>query len=468
MKFVVKPGILTGGNHAKDNAKMRKHQDHFLQNISKMEVLTPITSSLDTIVKIKPGKNRTLYTLRQMLMMVKNPDPDTNDAVPYLFYDVDRVGSSQDIRFVHFKILTEQVIRAAGNILALLQRNFSSAYDFEEHFTLDAIVEARKHPWSKDHGGYAQGKPKSGIADPKTMLIMCKNNNSDASSCSEYDTSDGNEDEDEEEEERSRGYLPKSVRNQALPRRSILREDLRYKGLHPPGPAGTEEQEKPFKSAKDEDLDAQSTGAKTRVPIDEDDHSLGNSTIQTTHTMAPMKQVSFHGTDNEKLQLDLCEDDNKTVAPSPDSVREIIDVEDDGDSLPSASGLTMATVESQGIDFDVEDDDGATTQTVSMPLETMTIESNDDMSVLTGNTQGTIGLVNNRPLKRPHEVMKEEEASMASARTKTSKTSDNSSPSLESNKIEASDEDSPMTDHQDINDKPRQDSNNEGADGASG
>jgi hypothetical protein len=64
--------------------------------------------------------------------------------------------------------------------------------------------------------------------------------------------------------------------------------------------------------------------------------------------------------------------------------------------------------------------------------------------------------------------MKEEEASMASARTKTSKTSDNSSPSLESNKIEASDEDSPMTDHQDINDKPRQDSNNEGADGASG
>ena len=63
--------------------------------------------------------------------------------------------------------------------------------------------------------------------------------------------------------------------------------------------------------------------------------------------------------------------------------------EEDNESLPSASGLTMATIESQGIDFDIDDDDGAATEVGSMPLEAMTIESNDDMSVLTGNTQGT-------------------------------------------------------------------------------
>jgi hypothetical protein len=183
--------------------------------------------------------------------------------------------------------------------------------------------------------------------------------------------------------------------------------------------------------------------------------------------MDPMKQVSFNGMNDGKLQLDAYDDDNKTVAPPSDGNQEIIDVGDDDDSLLSASGLTMATIESQGIDFDVDDDDGAATEIASMPLESMTIESNDDMSVLTGNTQGTIGLVNNRSLKRPHEVMKEE-ASMASARTKTSKTSDNSSPSLESNTMEAPNEDSPMIDHQNINDKPRQDSNNERADGASG
>jgi hypothetical protein len=463
MKFVVKPGILTGGNHAKDNAKMRKHQDHFLQNISKMEMLTPITSSLDTIVKTKPGResNRTLYTLRQMLMMVKNPDPATSEAAPYLLYDVDRVGSSKDMRFIHFKFLEKQVIRAAENILALLQRNFSSAYDFEEHFTLDAIAEARKHPWSKEHGGYAQGKPKSGAVDPRTMLIMCKNNNSDASSCSDDETSD--EDDDEDEEERSRGYLPNSVRNQARPHRSILRENLRYKGLHPPGPAGTDEQEKNFQSAKDEDFDAQSVGAQTRVPTADDDNSLGNSTIQTTNTIAPAKQVSFNGKDGEDLQLDAYDEDTKTVVPPSDSVQEIIDVGDDDDSLLSASGLTMATIESQGIDFDVDDEEVPTTEIASMPLENMTLDSNDDLSVLTGNTQGTIGLANNRSLKRPHEVMNEE-ASMASAKTKTSKTSDNSSPSLDSNMIAAPNEDSPMTDHQNINDEPRQDSNNERAD----
>ena len=246
MKFCVKPGILTGGNHAKDNAKMRKHQDHFLQNISKMEMITPITSSLDAIVKIKTGRvsDRKPYTLRQMLMMVKNPNPATSEASPYLLYDVDRVGSSKSMRFIYFKLLKKQIIRAAENILALLQRNFSSAYDFEEHFTLDAIVEARRHPWSNDHGGFAQGKPKTGSVDPRTMLIMCKNNNSDASSCSEIESSDEEDDEDEEEKERSRGYLPTSVRNQSAPEQSILRRNLRHKGLHPPGPTGKDEQEK--------------------------------------------------------------------------------------------------------------------------------------------------------------------------------------------------------------------------------
>jgi hypothetical protein len=87
-----------------------------------MEMLTPITSSLDAIVKIKPGRvsDRKLYTLRQMLMMVKNPNPATSEAYPYLLYDVDRVGSSKDMRFIHFKFLKKQVIRAAENILALL------------------------------------------------------------------------------------------------------------------------------------------------------------------------------------------------------------------------------------------------------------------------------------------------------------------------------------------------------------
>ena len=146
-----------------------------------------------------------------MLMMIKNPMPATREAYPYLFYDVDRVGSSQDMRFIHFNFLEEQVIRASGNILAVLQRNFSSAYDFEEHFTLDAIEEARRHPWSNDQGGYAQGKPKSGPVDPKTMMIMCKNNNSDASSCLDSETSDEQDDYDEDdeyEEDRSRAYLP--------------------------------------------------------------------------------------------------------------------------------------------------------------------------------------------------------------------------------------------------------------------
>lgn len=93
--------------------------------------------------------------------------------------------------------------------------------------------------------------------------------------------------------------------------------------------------------------------------------------------------------DDEDLQLDAYDDDNKTVAPPSDIAQEIMDEEEDNESLPSASGLTMATIESQGIDFDIDDDDGAATEVGSMPLEAMTIESNDDMSVLTGNTQGT-------------------------------------------------------------------------------
>ena len=175
--------------------------------------------------------------------------------------------------------------------------------------------------------------------------------------------------------------------------------------------------------------------------------------------------------DSELQELEVYNEDNETVAPPPDIARATMDSEDDNASLLSASGLTMTTKQSQEIAFDKDDGEeflrGEGTMTSPMQLEEMTLNSYDDMLALTGNTKGTRRINNDRPLKRPHQVMQDEK-SMTSARTKTSKTSDNSSPSLDSSQMAVDAVIAKRTDHPTKNDTPRLNSNEERVNGASG
>jgi hypothetical protein len=323
MKFCIKPGILSGGNQEKINFKMKKNQEHFLQNIDKLEILTPIVGSLDDLIQLHEGKTgKKMYTLRQMIMRLKNPMPATRALYPYLFYDVDGVGDMKT-RFVYFKFLTDQATTAAKNLLALLQRSVSSAYDLEAHFTLKGIDEARRHPWSTENGGYAQGKTDEGDNIPRRVKVMCKNNDPDASSSEE------DEDESGEEEEMSRGHLPK--RFQSLPKvpPEVLRNTTCFKGLLDQGTAPV--------ARTILDFDATSIGAQTREPI-RDDHSSGASTIQTHNTMAP-KQVRL--SDMEMLDDDMS--DNRTIAPAGNGDNEVMDI-DVPDDLSALTSNTVGTI----------------------------------------------------------------------------------------------------------------------------
>ena len=66
---------------------MRKIQEHFMQNVVKEEHMLIIIGDLNNKVNLKEGvkKKRATYTLREMIMMLKNPMPATKDAYPYLF-----------------------------------------------------------------------------------------------------------------------------------------------------------------------------------------------------------------------------------------------------------------------------------------------------------------------------------------------------------------------------------------------
>ena len=98
-----------------------------------------------------------------MIMTLKNPMPVTKEDFPYLFYDVDRVGSGSNIRFVYFGFLKDQAVSAATSLLAFLQRNFSDDYVFDAHFSLIARDDAAVHPWTTKDRGYAEGKSRTGI-----------------------------------------------------------------------------------------------------------------------------------------------------------------------------------------------------------------------------------------------------------------------------------------------------------------
>ena len=82
MKFCLKPGGLTGGKYEKYHATMKQKQCYFMQNIMMSSTGGHIMSRLDEKVKFKEGvtSNKKEYTLRQMIMSLKNPMPATKEV----------------------------------------------------------------------------------------------------------------------------------------------------------------------------------------------------------------------------------------------------------------------------------------------------------------------------------------------------------------------------------------------------
>ena len=416
MKFCLKPGELAGGNQDKLCAKMKKRQEHFTQNIKKEEKMLIIMGDLDATVNLKETvkKQRTTYTLRKMIMMLKNPMEATQDSYPKLFYDVDRVGNSSNIRFIYFKFLQSRAMKAADSLLALLQRSYSDDFDFEAHFSLNAIEDACRHTWTFRDGGFAQGKERSGPGIPRGMMIMCRNYDSDASTSSDEDNEDASSD-----GEVSRGFLPRRFQTEPKLPPSILRDSTYFAGLLNQDTIGNREELV---------SDAFSTDNKTRVPQGDDD-SLGNSTIQTNHTHATMKQLRFEGIGENETGLgdDARDDDDQTKAIPPNA-------NDDRARLNNDQNSDMIDI----ISLDDDNQTKAPQGNLKDDRDYLSEEEDcDTISALSNATGGT---------RLPSATLQNLQLS-SDAEDKSETT---------------------RTNHPQSNETPRQDSDNESADGVSG
>ena len=107
MKFSLRSGEITGKYEEEKHYRYRKRQWGFIQNIEIQEISGNIVGSLDQY----PEGSK--YTLRQLILRLKNNDTTTSHLYPQLFYDVDKVGDSGITRFINLRCLEEQAIAAA-------------------------------------------------------------------------------------------------------------------------------------------------------------------------------------------------------------------------------------------------------------------------------------------------------------------------------------------------------------------
>lgn len=273
MKFSLTPGQVKGKYEEDTQAMFRKKQRGFEQNIEVQEITGTIIASMDE----KPEGHK--YSVRQLIMRLRNTDPATSKYYPYLFYDVDKVGNSNTVRFIYFRFLQEQAILAAENILAILLRNFGYHQEIKDMFTHKAQEQADNYPWSLSQGGPV-GK-KSGRSDlPEGLMVMCKL-----------------DDESSEEELSSESAQENRPETMKL---SEMREQNIFKGTHPRG-GGSLASGSNLDYEDDSDVPSVKFGDEqeldehqTLKPPARDDESLDNTTIATIHTKkAQKKKVAF-------------------------------------------------------------------------------------------------------------------------------------------------------------------------------
>ena len=394
MKFCLKPGGLTGAKYEKYHATMKKKQCYFMQNIMMSSIGGhSIMSRLDEKVKFKEGvtSNKKEYTIRQMIMLLRNPMPATKADFPYLYYDVDRLGSSTDLRFVYFGFLEDKAEEAADSLLAMLERQFSRDYDIGAHFSLTARADAAKYPWTSKKGGHAQGKPpRSKVDIPKLIMLTCQNDEED--SVNSEDDSIKSKDDSSKEEEPTRFHIPNQDTYQPA---GAIRTSDAFKGLHAQSSASLHSKHTAdnaiqlYEEPKENDQDEDAATWAAMV----DDQSLGNTTIQTTNTMVP-KIIERFGDDemyDKMLEAEDQYDDNLTM---------VLQEEPEGQPGDVSSGLNEEMNE-KVIEEDDQDEDNRTIA----PLPGVAAQSGDDsnglnqdeISVMTSNTLGTIEPLVNAP-----------------------------------------------------------------------
>ena len=149
------------------------------------EIAGKILGSLDARV----GTSK--YTLRQLILRVKNMDQVTKKYYPQLFYDVDKVGTSSTTRFIFFRFLEEQAILAAENILAVLIRNFGTDIGLQELFSHRAQNQALTYTWSNSMMKPICKAQKHGRYDlPEICTLMCKDSDEESSLSDDVSQSD--------------------------------------------------------------------------------------------------------------------------------------------------------------------------------------------------------------------------------------------------------------------------------------
>ena len=312
MKFQLRPGEVVARNEEEYQARLRRKQACFKDNIERYEKTNDIIGSIDDKVE---GSD---YTIRQLILRLKNQDLATKAAYPYLFYDVDKVGFN--IRFIYFKFLSKHAIQSAKHILALLLRYYKSSYKIAEHFTIRARSKAKRNTWSLT-GNRPTGRVEEDDDIPAILLIMCQGDES--SDDDDLSLDDGST---------ASPVVPKGMRRTTPIPNSILRSKDITQGTHIQGSAslksnwkeGDEVQEAEAGTTNlgsDDDQD----GHETVVPNQQgDENSLGASTIKTHGTQAPEKRVLFpeHLTDNEAQEQDaetvFPEDDNDRTDENPE------------------------------------------------------------------------------------------------------------------------------------------------------
>ena len=141
-EFSLKPGEITGKYEEQTHQRYRKRQYGFTQNIAIQEISGQIIGSMD---QVPEGQK---YTLRQLILRLKNNDTRTSHLYPQLFYDVVKVGESGTTRFIFLTCLEKEAIEAAKNILAVLIRNFGNKKGIKDLFTFEAQDDAASNPFS--------------------------------------------------------------------------------------------------------------------------------------------------------------------------------------------------------------------------------------------------------------------------------------------------------------------------------
>ena len=216
MKFSLRSGEITGKYEEETHSRYRKRQWGFTQNIEIQEISGKIIGPID---QYPEGYK---YTLRQLILRLKNNDKTTSHLYPQLLYDVDKVGDSGITRFIYLRCLEDQAIEASKNILALLIRTFGNKKAIRDMFTFKAQDEADRNPWSNNKMKTAGDK--KGHPDLSEILCnMCKTEDDEVSE----ELSDSEGEDEEPETNKSKEFIP-------IERREI-RERQEFQGTHPSG-----------------------------------------------------------------------------------------------------------------------------------------------------------------------------------------------------------------------------------------